>query len=271
MLFNNLIHVKCNCRKLGNLRINDFIDYYINHEKKEINDYLCCKEHKTQKYISYCLDCKLNLCEKCLTNSKYHENHSLENILNVESHLNEIKGLIKKKRKKLSKGDIENRKILNIFENMVKLYNDFTRLGSSSVPLRERGVPSKDKQSSLRRPRVSVDEILVNGFNDFLMGDIENFITYIYGLKRDGSFVKPNVEWGCEKLFENFRFESKLSTFMYDVCYNYYMGLIKIEFPSQSKNSRKDAIMNILAAVFEKNPLKELIRKKNKERIFRFK
>ena len=86
LLFNNLIHVKCNCRKLGNLRINDFIDYYINHDKKEINDYLCCKEHKTQKYISYCLDCKLNLCEK---------------------------------------GDIENRKILNIFENMVKLYNDY--------------------------------------------------------------------------------------------------------------------------------------------------
>lgn len=125
LLFNNLIHVKCNCRKLGNLRINDFIDNYINHEKKEINDYLCCKEHKSQKYISYCLDCKLNLCEKCLTTSKYHENHLLENILNVESHLNEIKELIKKNRKKLSKGDIENRKILNIFENMVKLYNDY--------------------------------------------------------------------------------------------------------------------------------------------------
>jgi hypothetical protein len=52
------------------------------------------------------------LCEKCLTTSKYHENHSLENILNVESDLNEIKELIKKVRKKLSKGDIENRKIL---------------------------------------------------------------------------------------------------------------------------------------------------------------
>ena len=153
---------------------------------------------------------------------------------------------------------------------LVKLYNDFTRLGSSSVSLRERGVPSKDKQSSFRRPRVSVDEILVNGFNDFLRGDIENFITYIYGLKRDGSFVKPNEEWGCEKQFENFRFESKLSSFMYDVCYNYYMGLIKIEFPSQTKNSRKDAIMNILAAVFEKTPLKELIRKSNKERILNY-
>ena len=31
LINNSLIHVKCNCRKLDNLRTHDFIDYYINH------------------------------------------------------------------------------------------------------------------------------------------------------------------------------------------------------------------------------------------------
>jgi len=122
---NNLIHVKCNCRKLDNLRTHDFIEYYINYEKRIVNRYLCCQDHKYQKYIKYCSDCKVNLCEKCLSESNYHENHSKENILDINDKIKEIKQLIKEVRKKLSKGDIENRKILNMLENLVKLYNEY--------------------------------------------------------------------------------------------------------------------------------------------------
>ena len=123
---NNLLHIKCDCIKYINIRTNDFIECYTNHENKDIiKHYLCCKYHNDCKYIYYCLDCKVNFCEECLNKNKLHENHSKENLLLIDDKLNEVKRLVKNIRKKLPKGDIEYRKILNIIEAFVKKYKEY--------------------------------------------------------------------------------------------------------------------------------------------------
>ena len=175
LINNSLIHVKCNCRKLDNLRTHDFIDYYINHKKKEADKYLCCQEHKKYKYKYYCCDCKVNLCEECLITNKYHENHSLEDLLNTQDKIREIKQLIKEVRKKLSKGDIENRKILNIIENMVKFYKEYPShnlyksLFNVNKYLKEMNIPRITKKIKIR----SKEELYGNINNSYLISSIK--------------------------------------------------------------------------------------------------
>ena len=49
---------------------------------KQKNIYDKCKEHKNKKYISYCLECNLHLCEECLK-SRTHINHTKNNIIEI--------------------------------------------------------------------------------------------------------------------------------------------------------------------------------------------
>ena len=57
--------------------------------------------------------------------NKIHENHFKQNLLLIEEEFDEIKKLIKNVRKKLPKGDIEYRKILNIIESIIKKYKEY--------------------------------------------------------------------------------------------------------------------------------------------------
>ena len=120
----NLLQINCDCKKIINLRPNDFIDHYTIH-KNNNEQYFCCKEHNGYKYKYYCIDCKVNLCEDCLTKLKVHENHSLEYLLVIDDKIAEVKKLIKQIKKKLSKGDIEYRKILNLIEALIKKYKEY--------------------------------------------------------------------------------------------------------------------------------------------------
>ena len=115
----NLLQINCDCKKIINLRPNDFIEYYTIHKNNEDQNF-CCKIHNNFKYKYYCIDCKVNLCEDCMEKIKEHENHSLENLLVINDKIEEIKKLIKVVRKKLSKGDIEYRKIINLIQALIK-------------------------------------------------------------------------------------------------------------------------------------------------------
>ena len=42
-----------------------------------------CKEHKNNKYVSYCFDCNRHLCEECLK-SRSHINHMKNNIIEIK-------------------------------------------------------------------------------------------------------------------------------------------------------------------------------------------
>ena len=87
--------------------------------------YLYCKNHENSKYIKYCRECRMNLCEICSEEDKRHVNHSLDSLVIDDKEIEKIKKLIKEKRKKLSIGDIENRKILNIIEALIKKYKEY--------------------------------------------------------------------------------------------------------------------------------------------------
>ena len=63
-----------------------------------------------------------------LIKNKIHENHSKDNLFNIDDKIKEFKKLIKEKkekRKELPIGDIENRKILNIIEAFIKKYKEY--------------------------------------------------------------------------------------------------------------------------------------------------
>ena len=122
---NNLLKIKCDCKKVRNIRINDFIEHYSNRDKNMVQKYFYCKNHKNSKYINYCRDCKMNLCKICSEEDKTHINHSLDSLVIDDKEIEKIKQLIKEKRKKLSIGDIENRKILNIIEALIKKYKEY--------------------------------------------------------------------------------------------------------------------------------------------------
>lgn len=121
----NKLHVKCNCKKLDELLISDFIQKYTTREKNVIEENLCCKMHK-KKYKYYCKYCRVNLCKDCLLDNE-HKNHYPEDILDdsIQNKIKKIDELIKEKRKKVSLGDTENRKILNIILTLIRHYNEY--------------------------------------------------------------------------------------------------------------------------------------------------
>lgn len=120
----NKIHLKCDCKKLDELIISDFIRKYTTHEKKVLENYLYCQKHKS-KYEYYCKYCRVNLCKDCLLEDM-HKNHYPENLLDddIEDIIDKIKDKIKDIRKNVSVGDIENRKILNIILTLIKSYKE---------------------------------------------------------------------------------------------------------------------------------------------------
>ena len=48
-----------------------------------------CIKHSYKKYISYCLDCNMHLCEECLI-EREHFNHYKNNILEVKPYKEEL-------------------------------------------------------------------------------------------------------------------------------------------------------------------------------------
>ena len=75
--------------------------------KKNIEDK--CKKHKNKKYLSYCFDCNLHLCEECL-NSRFHFNHNKNNIIEIKpikEELYTIEEIIKDYNKKIENLKIE--------------------------------------------------------------------------------------------------------------------------------------------------------------------
>ena len=133
--------------------------------------------------------------------------------------------------------------ILNEFgKDFVSIYNDFTRLGSSSVEYREKGVYSESGKNANRKRKV-VDVIEISD------EVIQDFVVYFYMRKPEESAVSPDgsVEnassvWGCDNQFKHFRYESKLSSFMHEICKNYFLRLINKEFKEERKSKKKHSM-----------------------------
>ena len=101
---NNSIEYNCLKEKKNfSMKIKEYLDKLKEkkeNNKDEIKDK--CKIHKNKEYISYCLNCNVNLCKECLKKG-IHINH--KKIINIEvkpteEELHLIEDIIEKKKKK---------------------------------------------------------------------------------------------------------------------------------------------------------------------------
>ena len=123
----NLLNICCGCKEITNLTLKDFNDKYSHKDLKKIEKFLGCEMHKLNIYKYYCIDDKKNFCEECKKISKKHENHSVFRLSSDDKikEIEQIKDIIKQKRKITPKGDIECRGRLNIIESLLECYKRY--------------------------------------------------------------------------------------------------------------------------------------------------
>ena len=107
---NNIIEFKClnkDPHEKKTLPIKEYLSKMEKYKQKNIEDK--CKEHKNKKYISYCFDCDLHLCEECLK-TRSHINHTKNNIIEIKpikEELSIIEEIIKYYNKEIENLEIE--------------------------------------------------------------------------------------------------------------------------------------------------------------------
>ena len=160
----NKLHVKCECRKLDDLFISDFIAKYTTHNKNVIENYLYCNKHN-KKYKQYCKWCRVNLCKDCIEENE-HKYHYPDKLLDkkIKKEIKDITDLIKDIRKKVTNGDIENRKILNIIRSLIKSYKEYPShnlyktINNFSKYLKSIKIPELKKKIKIRTINELLDE-----------------------------------------------------------------------------------------------------------------
>jgi hypothetical protein len=90
--------LECGCECIEKCKLDKFIKNYCSNK----SSYICCKKHG-KKYINYCKECKMDICEECKQekaifindNGKRnkHETHPLINLLDIKQDLKEIENL----------------------------------------------------------------------------------------------------------------------------------------------------------------------------------
>ena len=111
IIFNDNFNIsfECDCLFIKNIPIKEFINDYIkkvNFKNKEYS--MHCKFHSEQtKFIKYCINCRYDLCEKCLNDkffllsnkiisNKKHDNHSFINYEKITKKFENIVKLMEK-------------------------------------------------------------------------------------------------------------------------------------------------------------------------------
>ena len=110
----NSLKFECINNHIKEISINDYITQM---DISKINSDIC-NIHE-DKYISYCLDCKMHLCNKCLK-LREHINHNKNNIIEIspdEVDLELIKDIINYYNKKINE-------LENIVEGQLKKYRE---------------------------------------------------------------------------------------------------------------------------------------------------
>ena len=126
--FNDDLLINCECIKEKKKR-NYPIDLFLNNKYKS-NPILKCKQHNTS-FTYWCEYCKINLCEKCLTNHNNHKKVKLSSLLicvndvnNLEKKVKDFETKLYQKKKIIEEKNIFNRKEeMEFFVNFNKYYN----------------------------------------------------------------------------------------------------------------------------------------------------
>ena len=114
----NIIKFKCinkDCGIKKEMPINEYFDKMEKHKQILLNEDIC-REHNSNKYVSYCFDCNCHLCEECLKTGD-HIGHNKNNIIEIKpikEELNIIDEVIKDYKINIEK--LKNEKINRIKE-----------------------------------------------------------------------------------------------------------------------------------------------------------
>ena len=96
---NDIIEFKCINNHKIKILINEYINKMKEYNDKNINNDICIKHNK--KYVIYCKECNIHLCNECLK-LREHINHNKINIIEIKPNNNEI----------------------NIIKDIIKYYNN---------------------------------------------------------------------------------------------------------------------------------------------------
>jgi hypothetical protein len=125
---NNKIYIKCNCTETSFLNIREFKRIYMT--KRDI--VILCKKHN-QKFISYCCDCKQDICKKCIETNE-HQNQTIQYYIIdnriIEAIKKAIDDFIKKRDEEMKKNSNEQKKtnpddecVIEILIVLINYYN----------------------------------------------------------------------------------------------------------------------------------------------------
>ena len=126
--FNDDLLINCECIKEKKKR-NYPIDLFLNNKYKS-NPILKCKQHNTS-FTYWCENCKINICEKCITNHQNHKKIKLSSLLicvndvnNLEKKVIDFEAKLQQKKKIIEEKNIFNQKEeMEFFVNFNKYYN----------------------------------------------------------------------------------------------------------------------------------------------------
>ena len=88
---NNTIEFKCINKDKNHkikININDYLEKMKKYNNKNINKDTC--NIHNNKYITFCINCNIHLCNECLRTKK-HINHIKNNIIEIQSSKDELK------------------------------------------------------------------------------------------------------------------------------------------------------------------------------------
>ena len=132
----NIMNFECGCQKINNCPIDHFIRNYTTTNKEEVEKNIKCKIHN-KNYSTYCTDCKCNLCDDCLKETKTynniemiikkHETHTkIELEVKINKEVKNIETLLKIIKGNLPEGFFDFRRIFNLIKDIIKNNkNDF--------------------------------------------------------------------------------------------------------------------------------------------------
>lgn len=133
---NNFIKFECDCMEIDNCSINRFTQEFITKDKDFVEKNSGCKKHENKKYCIYCEDCKMDLCNECLNETKIYNNtkiiikkHETHTTIKLEKEINEeiekINSILKIIKYNIPEGYIDFRRILNLIIILITKNNTF--------------------------------------------------------------------------------------------------------------------------------------------------
>ena len=269
----------CDCSLIQNISLKEFMHDYLHNGKNEISSdkyLLKCKHHPNEtetKFLFYCLDCKFDLCEKCMTDesplyskngnkNKLHTNHSKIELDTITNKFKNIENLIEKYEKSIERlSDDQNKKekIENIFKVINSLMEDYQKYKCyntyKSIENAEKFLEKlNDHQIEITETKKPLIHLLKITSEDTLKNNVINFNNNIRSIVIKDSKSKIDLSIFINKKFPELKELTLVSNKIEDIS-----PLFSCEFPFLERLDLADnQIDNTIIELLEKSNLPEL-------------